>query len=73
MSMEKAFPRDILDEITIAHQQHVLSYFQDGDCTQEDVDYFVKQVCSLLGELGSVVVLISSGHGICIRIRFPMT
>lgn len=73
MSSEKAFPRDILDEITIAHQQHVLSYFHDGDCNQEDIDFFVKQVLYVLVELGSVVVLISSGRGICTRIRFRMT
>lgn len=73
MSTEKAFPRDILDEITIAHQQHVLSYFQDGDYNQEDIDYFVKQVYLISSELGSVVVLISSGRGTSIRIRFPMT
>ena len=44
--IQKQLPADVFDEITIAEQQHVLSYFLDGDYSKEDVEFFVKQVHS---------------------------
>ncbi len=43
-SIEEKLPSDILDEIVVADQTHVLEYFEDGDYDDSDLKSFVDQV-----------------------------
>ena len=42
--IEDQLPSEVLDEIVVSDQSHVLGYFEDNDFTEEDVANFIKQV-----------------------------
>ena len=42
--IEDKLPSEVLDEIVVSDQSHVLGYFEDNDYTEEDVANFIKQV-----------------------------
>lgn len=42
--IQDKIPKDVLDEIDKAGQNEVLSYFDDADCSEEDIESFVRQV-----------------------------
>ena len=41
--IEDQLPSEVLDEIVVSDQSHVLGYFEDNDFTEEDVANFIKQ------------------------------
>ena len=45
--IEALLPSEVLDEIIISDQQHILSNFEEGDYTADDVNSFVEQVVIL--------------------------
>lgn len=42
--IEDLLPNDVLDEIVVSDQTHVLGYFEENSFTEEDVSAFVNQV-----------------------------
>lgn len=42
--IEDLLPNDVLDEIVVSDQTHVLGYFEENSFTEEDVSGFVNQV-----------------------------
>lgn len=44
LPIEDILPSDVLDEIVVSGQSHVLGYFEGNDFTEEDVTNFVAQV-----------------------------
>ena len=47
-SIDEKIPSDVLDEITVADQMHVLSYFEGDDYTDEDITSLVNQASGYL-------------------------
>ena len=44
LPIEDTLPSDVLDEIVVSGQSHVLGYFEGNDFSEEDVTNFVSQV-----------------------------
>lgn len=44
LPIEDNLPSDVLDEIVVSDQSHVLGYFERNDFGEEDVANFVSQV-----------------------------
>ena len=44
IAIEDQLPSEVLDEIVVSDQSHVLGYFEDNDFTEEDIANFIKQV-----------------------------
>ena len=44
LPIEELLPSDVLDEIVVSDQSHVLGYFEENNYSEEDVSNFVNQV-----------------------------
>ena len=44
LPIEEILPSDVLDEIVVSDQSHVLGYFEENDYSEEDISNFVNQV-----------------------------
>ena len=44
LPIEEILPSDVLDEIVVSDQSHVLGYFEENDYSEEDISNCVNQV-----------------------------